>query len=145
MSVHAVQDLAHARATFDQWRTRSSGRGRIPSHLWSLALSLVERHGVHQVARELGLDPTRLRARLKDLAATVPKLAVSTPKFVEVPHAALSASVRTGPLDLGVTTHESRVRLRIDRSDGVSLTLDLAPDGFDLLERLVASFARATS
>ena len=67
MSAESLDDLSRARAEFDHWRSRSSGRGRIPSQLWALATSLVSTHGVAAVARELGLNPGRLRATVFEI------------------------------------------------------------------------------
>ena len=55
MSAEALDALAHARAEFDHWRAHGSGRGRLPSHLWALATSLVGPYSVAAVARELGM------------------------------------------------------------------------------------------
>jgi hypothetical protein len=88
MSAEALDDLARARAEFDQWRDQwrsySSGRGRIPSHLWALAISVVPTHSVASVARELGLNQGRLRARLKFDSAPAPKGRPANPRFVEL-------------------------------------------------------------
>jgi hypothetical protein len=59
-----MDDLARARAAFDAWRA-----GRIPDHLWAPAESMLDHHSPHTVARELGLNPSRLRARLERRAA----------------------------------------------------------------------------
>jgi hypothetical protein len=59
----AFDELARVRAAFD---TRRPGRrpGRIPEKLWLQATALLQHHTVSTVARELGLNPGRLRARL---------------------------------------------------------------------------------
>ena len=62
MSAEVVDDLARARAAFDSWRAGRSGAGRIPEHLWALAETLVDHHSPQAVARELGLNPARMRA-----------------------------------------------------------------------------------
>ena len=70
MSAEFVDDLARARAAFDSWRAGRSGAGRIPDHLWTLAESMLDHHSPQTVARELGLNPARLRARLERRVTT---------------------------------------------------------------------------
>ena len=59
MSAEPIADLAHARAAFDAWRAERPGPGRLPEHLWALAVSLVPCHSAQTVVRELGLNPGR--------------------------------------------------------------------------------------
>ena len=48
-------DLSEVRAQFDTWRSTKAGGGRIPDHLWSLAIALLSSHSATEVARQLGL------------------------------------------------------------------------------------------
>ena len=145
MSAEVVDDLALARAEFDRWRSHSSGRGRIPSHLWALATSLVSTHSVAAVARELGLNPGRLRARLRQDSTAAPKRRASKPRFVELRPAGLLSPVAKGAAGAPHAPFQVSARLRIDRLDAVSLTLELAADRVDLVKSLVAAFARTAS
>jgi hypothetical protein len=145
MSAEALGDLARARAEFIQWRSHSAGRGRIPSHLWALAISLVPTHSVATVARELGLNQGRLRARLKLDRAPAPKRRPATPRFVELRPVDAGSTKMLGAIGATEPCFEGAVRVRIDRPDATSMTLELAVDRFDVLERLVASFARSAS
>jgi hypothetical protein len=145
MSAEVVDELALARAEFDRWRSHSSGRGRIPSHPWELAMPLVSTHGVTAIARELGLNQGRLRARLRQESTAVPKRRASKPRFVELRPAALLSPVAERAAGAPHVPFQVRARLRIDRLDAVSLTLELAADRSDLVERLVAAFARTAS
>ena len=89
-------DLARARAEFEHWRSHAAGRGRIPSHLWAMALSLVEHHSVATVCGELGLNPGRLRARLNEHARSTPKRRASKPAFVELRPIDVARAARAG-------------------------------------------------
>jgi transposase-like protein len=145
MSAEVLDDLALARAEFDRWRAHSAGRGRIPAQLWALALSLVGTRSVAAVARELGLNQDRLRARVEQGSAIAPKRRASKPRFLELRPAERVTSATLGAVTATQPRLEVGARIRIDRPDATSLTLELAPDRFDVLERLVASFSRSAS
>lgn len=145
MSAEALDDLARARAEFIQWRSHSAGRGRIPSHLWALAISLVPTHSVATVARELGLNQGRLRARLKLDRTPAPKRRQANPRFVELRSVDVGSASVLGAIGATEPRFEVGVRVRITRPDATSMTLELAVDRYDVLERLVASFARSAS
>jgi transposase-like protein len=102
MSVEVLDELARARAAFDTWRAGRSGVGRIPDHLWALAESLVDHHSLQTVARELGLNPGRLHARLERRSASSPKARSSKPTLVELRAAVpeLAAASSTGSVEL---------------------------------------------
>ena len=55
--VRAVHDR------FEAWRQSRSNRSRVPAALWIAATALARRHGVHRVARALGLNDTALKQR----------------------------------------------------------------------------------
>ena len=54
-SGRTAEDFAATRRELERWRKRRSGR-RIPEPLWSRAVELARRHGVHCTAKELRLD-----------------------------------------------------------------------------------------
>jgi hypothetical protein len=142
MSVEVLDELARARAAFDAWRAGRAGGGRIPDHLWTLAESLLDHHSPQTVARELGLNPGRLRARLERRSAPSPKARSSKPTFVELrtasPEPAAASPTRSElvePADL--------VRLTLERRDGSSLTLAVPASVPALAERLIACFTAA--
>jgi hypothetical protein len=136
-------DLARARAAFDAWRSGGRGPGRIPDHLWQMAIALLDDYELATVAHALGLNPGRLRARL---AKQRPATSRRSPKpaFVELraldlvpapepqPDTPVPASGHAGPI----------VRARIERPDGARLTLFL-PAGCGLLDEVCAAFLRA--
>ena len=63
-------DLLMAQARFQAWRDLSSGKPRIPTELWSLAVQLTLRHRTGLVASTLGVNPTVLKNKSVD---NVPK------------------------------------------------------------------------
>jgi hypothetical protein len=75
-------DLLRARSRFQAWRRRRPAGGRIPQRLWTLAVRLVNRHGVSRTAAVLGLDYYGLKERA-EAAAEPPRS--SSPAFVELP------------------------------------------------------------
>jgi hypothetical protein len=49
------------RERFAQWRQSRPGRAHIPEPLWAEAAQLARRHGVHPIARALGLNDHALK------------------------------------------------------------------------------------
>jgi hypothetical protein len=143
MSAEPIADLAHARAAFEQWRAGRLRPGRIPEHLWALAVSLVPLRSAQTVARELGLNPGRLRAGLARRRPTASRRSPE-PAFVELraldlvpaPEPATDTP-RSASLHAGLL-----VSARIERPDGVVLTLSL-PAGRGHLDEVCVAFLRA--
>ncbi len=75
-------DLAQALSRFRAWRGRRQAGGRIPQHLWALAVRLVIRHGISRTAAALGLDYYSLKDRAEQAADQPPS---ASPAFVELP------------------------------------------------------------
>jgi len=76
--------LSRARRQLDQWRSRQSGRKRLPQALWSKAVALAREHGINKTARTLGLKYDSLK---KHLEATPPAAAGRgkvEPEFIEL-------------------------------------------------------------
>jgi hypothetical protein len=113
-------DLARGRCCFQAWRARRPSGGRIPQHLWALAVKLVQRHGLSRTATALGLDYYSLKRR----TATTVDADQSSPAFVEVP-----ASFAVG----------KHCVLEFNNGVGASLRVQLA--GYEATE--VATFARS--
>ena len=67
--------LEAVRRRFDRWRKAHRPRSRIPDALWSVAVKMAGRHGLHRTARALRLDYYSLKERLEPHAATDPKSA----------------------------------------------------------------------
>lgn len=79
----SVGPLAQAKQGFDRWRRGRKRRGRIPDRLWRMAAEAASIHGVHATARELRLNPTRLKVQLHALAPS--QASQETSNFVEIP------------------------------------------------------------
>jgi hypothetical protein len=75
--------LARAKQGFDRWRRGRKRRGRIPDRLWRMAAEAASIHGVYATARELRLNPTKLKEQLHALAPS--QASHQTPHFVEIP------------------------------------------------------------
>jgi len=138
MSVEVVDDLARARAAFDAWRAGRSRAGRIPDHLWALAEAVLANHSPQTVARELGLNPGRLRSRLERRSAAAPRARSSKPTFVELRAAAPELGSPSRPSSDPVEPADL-IRLTLERPDGTSLTLAVPAAISVLAEQLIAS------
>lgn len=60
--------LEEVRELFDQWRQTKKRRHPIPDALWKAAVSLTDRHSIHEVARYLHLNHNDLKARAQTIA-----------------------------------------------------------------------------
>ena len=56
-------EVERVRERFAQWRQTRPGRSRIPEPLWAEAAQLARSHGVHPIARALGLNDHALKSR----------------------------------------------------------------------------------
>jgi hypothetical protein len=66
-----VPSVDAVRSRFEQWREARQGRARIPDELWSAAIQLARRDGVHRTATALHLDGGKLKRRMA-ASPTVP-------------------------------------------------------------------------
>ena len=66
-------DVRAVHERFEAWRQSRSNRSRIPAALWIAASELARRHGVHRVARALGLNDTALQQRTHAVAPKDPQ------------------------------------------------------------------------
>ena len=129
-----TDDLSRARDAFAAWRSEH-GRGRLPESLWALALDLLDRHSVAEVARELGLNQARIRAKHSEArrrSSSSPK--TKTPEFVQLNPALLAPRA--------TDAHPNPVRVDIERPDGLRLTVTIASDRTDALGAICAAFLR---
>ena len=55
--------LAHGLQQFEQWRSQRKGRGRLPDHLWALAVELAMEFGVSRTAKTLRLAHNTLKRK----------------------------------------------------------------------------------
>jgi hypothetical protein len=63
-------EVLQARDRFERWRRTRAKRTPIPQPLWIEAARLAKHHGVHPVARALGLNDQQLRRRLDTAPAS---------------------------------------------------------------------------
>jgi len=145
--MHAANDdLARTRHAFELWRANRRGRTRIPPELWDQAVLLLDHHPITNVARELRLDPTKLRKlRLAAHRSVLPNSSLA-PHFLEVRDIGLSS--RSGPTLTSDPraprpTTESALRLQIERADGHCLTLSVPSSEWSRIEALYSLFLRA--
>lgn len=75
--------VVEAKRGFERWRRGRKRRRPIPERLWRLAAKVASVHGVHATARQLRLNPTRLRAWMETLRQD--QAAEVSPRFVELP------------------------------------------------------------
>jgi hypothetical protein len=66
----------------DQFRSIQPHRTRLPETLWQAAVELAREHGLHPVARPLGLDYMGLKRRLAGVSVAGKK--ATAPAFVEL-------------------------------------------------------------
>ena len=66
----------------DQFRSTQPHRTRLPETLWQAAVELAREHGLHPVARPLGLDYMGLKRRLAGVPVGGKK--ATAPAFVEL-------------------------------------------------------------
>lgn len=76
------EPIAELQHQLDEFRSTQPGRRKLPESLWQAAVGLAREHGVHSVARPLGLDYMGLKKRM----GGVPRLRqrASKPAFVEL-------------------------------------------------------------
>jgi hypothetical protein len=77
-----VPSVDEVRSRFEQWRQTRQGRARIPDELWSAAIKLARRDGVHRTATALRLDGGKLKRRMA-ASRRVPSRPMP-PAFVEL-------------------------------------------------------------
>jgi hypothetical protein len=63
------QDINKVIATFEEWRCSRTKRGSIPEHLWQAATALFPFYSIHQIARALKLDYSKLKLRIKEVSS----------------------------------------------------------------------------
>ncbi len=142
----ANDDLARTRQAFDAWRAQRRGRTRIPPDLWDQAVLLLNHHPITHVARQLRLDPTKLRKRRLAAHQSVLPNCSPAPHFLEVRASGLSSksgpTLTSDPSSPRPTT-EAAWRLQIERADGHRLTLSVPSSEWSRIEALYSLFLRA--
>ena len=141
----AKDDLARTRQAFDAWRANRRSRTRIPPELWDQAVLLLNHHPITHVARQLRLDPTKLRKRRLSVHQSGLPNSSPAPHFLEVRAAGLNS--KSGPTLISDPsaprlTTEAAWRLQIERADGHRLTLSVPSSEWSHIEALYSLFLR---
>jgi hypothetical protein len=76
------EPILHLQRQLDQFRSTQPHRTRLPEALWQAAVELAREHGLHPVARPLGLDYMGLKRRLAGVPVGGKK--ATAPAFVEL-------------------------------------------------------------
>lgn len=142
------------RARFEAWRAiKPYANSPIPGELWDLALDLLDRHGVVEIARGLRLDPKifgeRARRRRASRQLTPPSTQSSSavpelPPFVEVTLSPAGSIAMSPSGAAGTPCHKPRQILEIRFPDGtiVSATHAEPMDVTPLFRALFADHRR---
>ena len=78
--------LLQGRQRFEQWRSQKDTRGRLPDHLWSLAVDLAQEFGLSKTAKTLRLEYNRLKMKSQHADTTSGSAPASAPTFLELRH-----------------------------------------------------------
>ena len=57
-------DLLQLSQRLEEWRSTHPPRSRLPETLWTAAVEMAQRHGLHRTAKALRMDYMRLKKRL---------------------------------------------------------------------------------
>jgi hypothetical protein len=98
-------ELRELSQRLEQWRKEQSPRARLPESIWDAAAGMAQRYGLHQTAKQLRLDYTRLKKRM---SAATPAVSVA-PKFLEL----LRPVATTGAAECVVEWESARGRMRV--------------------------------
>ena len=118
MSTKRTRDLParlkDLRRRFERWRRTHQARARIPEPLWSAAVKMANRYGIHRTAKALRLDYYSVKKRVEQKAGgagEVPKEG-ATATFLELPSSLRDGSCEcTGELEDSVGA-KMRVHLK---------------------------------
>jgi len=76
-----AEDFLDLQRRLAEWRSSHAPRSPLPEDLWSAAVELARKHGLHRTARTLPIDYVNLRRRL---SGTSKSQSPVPPKFVEL-------------------------------------------------------------
>src|SRR5215203_4880847 len=57
-------DLLALSQRLEQWRSEQPPRTRLPESIWTAAVEMAQRHGLHRTTKTLRLDYTKLKNRM---------------------------------------------------------------------------------
>jgi hypothetical protein len=98
-------DLRQLSQRLEEWRKAHRPRTRLPETIWTAAIELAQRHGVHRTAKVLRMDYMQLKRRLSTATHTQQPAPAA---FLE-----LLASPATGPTECVVELESARGRMRV--------------------------------
>ena len=98
-------DLLELSQRLERWRSEQPPRTRLPESIWTAAVEMAQRHGLHRTTKLLRMDYTRLK---KLMPAVAPTAGPAPPGFLE-----LLAPVAVGPVECVVEWESSRGRMRV--------------------------------
>ena len=114
--------LGTARRQFERWRGRGSPGKRIPEELWQAASEAARAHGVSRTARDLGLNHTVLKKRLKTASRTRSSSSgTNGVEFLSLPPVAVARATAECLIEI-----EDRRGTRLRVELGVNATSELA-------------------
>lgn len=108
-------DLLQLSQRLQEWRSANPPRKRLPETMWTAAVEMAQRHGLHRTTKSLRLDYMRLKRRL---STGVPPPGSASAAFLE-----LLPSPASGSTECVVEWESARGRMRIAMKGG---TLDWA-------------------
>ncbi len=108
-------DLLQLSQRLQEWRSANPPRTRLPETMWTAAVEMAQRHGLHRTAKSLRLDYMRLKRRL---STEMPPPRSASAAFLE-----LLSSPASGSPECVVEWESARGRMRIVMKGG---TLDWA-------------------
>ena len=85
------RSLSEVKDLFEVWRQNREKRRPMPEELWEAAVSLSEKHSLHQISKALRLNHTALKMRVCPEKASTPKQPISTFIELEVPRETVMA------------------------------------------------------
>ena len=98
-------DLLELSQRLEQWRSEQSPRSRLPESIWSAAVELAKRHGLHRTTKALRLDYAGLKNRMPEASQSA---GPPPPVFLE-----LLAPPSAGPAEYVVEWESARGRMRV--------------------------------
>jgi len=99
-------DLLELSQRLEQWRSEQPPRTRLPESIWTAAVEMAQRYGLHRTTKTLRLDYTKLKNRMPSGAkGTEPAPA----GFLEL----LAPAVAAGPAECVVEWESARGRMRV--------------------------------
>ena len=99
-------DLLELSQRLEQWRSDQPPRTRLPESIWTAAVEMAQRYGLHRTTKTLRLDYTKLKNRMPAAAqATEPV----RPGFLEL----LAPAAAAGPAECVVEWESARGRMRV--------------------------------